>query len=224
MAVATQIRGGTHVDIGSDHGHLLKALLATGRIEKGIAIENKTIPYEVSLQALHGFSADVRLADGFEGLTPDDHADSVSLCGMGGNRIASILGQYPDRVPNQVWTQPNSSPESVRRWARPAGFHLIDERLVPGHSSRRVFWVMRFQRQDLGSDDDPAYHGVEPREAGELFGPLLIRDRDPRLLRLLRQELYRLGKPGRLEPTSQSRLEIVRQVLDQFSPEGDNGR
>ncbi len=40
MIVAEQIRSGTHIDVGSDHGRLLKALLASGRIDRGIAIEH----------------------------------------------------------------------------------------------------------------------------------------------------------------------------------------
>ncbi len=63
--VARQIRWPIHADIGSDHGHLLKALLSAGRIDCGIAIENKRQPFENSRRTLADLASEVRLAEGF---------------------------------------------------------------------------------------------------------------------------------------------------------------
>ncbi|MGB1707088.1 MAG: tRNA (adenine(22)-N(1))-methyltransferase TrmK, partial [Rubripirellula sp.] len=88
--VAQQIRVTTHVDIGSDHANLLVALLRSGRVKKGIAIENKQQPLLHSQQALVGLDAEVRFADGLDGLLAGE-ADSLSICGMGAENIVSIL-------------------------------------------------------------------------------------------------------------------------------------
>ena len=64
--VARQIRSDTHVDVGSDHGHLLLALLKAGRIRKGIAIENKQLPFENSRKTLTGVNAEVRFGSGLD--------------------------------------------------------------------------------------------------------------------------------------------------------------
>src|SRR6056297_785499 len=87
--VASLIRCRVHADIGSDHGHLLKALLKSGRIEFGIAIENKTQPFLNSRKTLADCRADVRLADGLAGLQKGE-ADCLSLCGMGGRSMVRI--------------------------------------------------------------------------------------------------------------------------------------
>ena len=107
IAVTRRIRSGTHADIGSDHGLLLASLLASGRINSGIAIENKRQPWENSTATLAGLAAEARLGDGLEVLKSGE-ADSLSICGMGAENMIAILERYPDRVPNTVVLQPNS--------------------------------------------------------------------------------------------------------------------
>ncbi|KAA5539058.1 SAM-dependent methyltransferase [Roseiconus nitratireducens] len=205
-AVARQIRCGTHADIGSDHGHLLVALLKSGRIRRGIAIENKPQPLENSSRSLRGLNAEVRFADGFAGLSVGE-VDSASLCGLGGETIVRILDAFPDRVPDRVVLQPNRRPEWVRRWAIRSGFHLMDEQIARGHWD---YPVLSFQR--LGSITDPAYGGLD-HEAALLFGPLLMK-RMPRLVhdRLAEERLY-LRKLQRLGPESAARLRVIERVL-----------
>ncbi|MEM9644408.1 MAG: tRNA (adenine(22)-N(1))-methyltransferase TrmK [Planctomycetota bacterium] len=141
-AVASMIRCNVLADIGSDHGHLLKALLASGRIIQGIAVENKTQPWRHSANTLQGWAADLRFADGLEGLAIGE-VDCVSLCGMGGETITKILTRYPDRVPDVVVVQPNKRPDLVRLWALGHAVDLVDECVVTGS---RDFDVIRFER------------------------------------------------------------------------------
>ncbi len=183
-AVARQIHWRTHADIGSDHGHLLKALLKAGRIERAIAIENKVSPWENSRRTLSGLSADVRLADGLAGLSQAE-ADGLSISGMGGAAITRILDAFPDRVPPTIVLQPNCKADHIRRWAISHRYNLVDEILVPGPIKRgklglrRRFVVMRFEKSaaewtTAGAFDDEAYAGLD-REAALLFGPRLMR-------------------------------------------------
>ncbi|MCA9136784.1 MAG: SAM-dependent methyltransferase [Planctomycetales bacterium] len=205
-AVAKLIRSPTHADIGSDHGHLLKALLQSGRIDQGIAIENKTGPLNNSRKTLAGLNAEVRLADGLTGLQPGE-ADSLSLCGMGGELIVKILQAHPDRVPDDIVIQANRRPESVRRWAQIAGFHLVDETFVVG---RNQFTIMRFHRNASGAD--PAYQCVQC-DAGERFGPILIRRWQPHFVdALLREHQYLMHLAGRTQET-QHRFEVLSRLL-----------
>jgi tRNA (adenine22-N1)-methyltransferase len=205
-AVASLIRSRVHADIGSDHGQLLKALLRGGRIDRGIAIENKLSPYKNSRRTLAGLDADVRFADGLHGLQVDE-ADSLSLCGMGGELIARILDEFPDRVPSVLVLQPNRRPETVRQWGSRSGFHLVDERLV---FARRHYVILRFQRS--GSDADPAYQGLD-RTAAELFGPLLIARWDPGFVKTLIDEEAYLNSLPELNRESQNRLDALSRLL-----------
>jgi len=201
--VATQVRCRVHADVGSDHGHLLKALLSSGRIERGIAIENKQAPLENSRRTLSRLPVSVRLADGLEGLH-DGEADCLSLCGLGGRSIAKILDAFPGRVPDTVIVQPNDRIQDVRRWGLQSGFQLVDERVTSG---RRPFCVLRFEKapSETGHSDswiDPVYQGIDPN-AAILFGPHLIRRWEPEFVRRLTEErdyllgLHGLGIPAR---------------------------
>jgi tRNA (adenine22-N1)-methyltransferase len=205
-AVARQIRFRTHADIGSDHAHLLKALLCAGRIERGIAVENKRQPFVHSQATLAGLDAEVRFGDGLEPLEIDE-VDSLSICGLGGQRIAGILDAFPDRIPPLIVLQPNKQPECLRRWALGNGFRLLEEQVAPGHWP---YQVLTFAATT--TNDDPAYAGVD-RDAAILFGPLIIKRASPEFLTRLRQEQRYLRRLNRLSQPSHVRLATIDQLL-----------
>lgn len=209
--VAHQIRCHTHVDIGSDHGHLLKALLSSGRIERGIAIENKSAPFANSTGTLAGLGAEVRLADGLAGLA-DNEADCLSVCGMGGASIARILDAHPDRVPEIVILQPNGKPERVRRWGLLNNYDLIDE---TNARARPRYVVLRFERRAMHRSTDPAYEGIQ-RDAALLFGPHRIRRRSKGFLDSLDEELAYFHSLKRMSAETADRCAVIQRVLNRF--------
>lgn len=197
------------MDIGSDHGHLLLALLKSGRIRHGIAIENKQQPWANSNTILADVDAEVRFGDGLEPLKQGE-SDSLSICGMGGKSLVKILTQHPDRVPKRLVLQPNQVPELVRQWAFENGYHLTDEVMV----GRRWFDVLVFDRASRGRKDatDPVYEGLELGSAF-LFGPWHIRRRDPAFMDRLRTEWAYYSKlPGKTEDVRR-RLKSIDRVL-----------
>lgn len=207
--VARMIRSPRHADIGSDHAYLLRALLATGRIQHAIAIENKRQPHRHSLQTLEGCSADVRLADGLAGLRAGE-VDSLSICGMGGKLMRKILDAAPERLPPQMFLQPNDDPETVRRWASNAGYHLIDEQTARGHW---VYVVLQLERRP---GIDPAYVGTD-LEAAVRFGPHLICRWDRTLEQRLREEQAYWRSFERLTTDALERLACIDRLLAQRS-------
>ncbi len=201
-AVAQLIRSEVHADIGSDHGHLLKALLAAGRIDRAIAIENKQQPFANSRSTLAGLDADVRLADGLNGLAVGE-ADSLSICGMGGPLMVEILQAFPDRVPAKVVLQPNRETNRVRQWGWDAGFHLIDEQMIFGE---RIFEVLSFEAGNGAAD--PAYQDVD-RSAALQLGPHHLKRWTPKFADyLVNQRTYLQKLHGRNEST-QARLDVI---------------
>ena len=206
--VAKQIRSPVHADIGSDHGHLLKALLTAGRIERGIAIENKQQPYLNSRATLDGLPADVRLADGLDGLQ-EDEADSLSICGIGGEAMVRILEKHPRRLPSLVILQPNRRPEILRRWGLENGFHLADEQIALGHWA---YVILRFEKVPSSTDSDDAYEGLD-REAAILLGPHLLRRYDPDFAARLCEEQRYLQGLKQLNPEAAMRRDIITRVL-----------
>ncbi len=206
QTVAKQIKADVHVDIGSDHGQLLVALLDSGRIRHGIAIENKQQPFLNSRAALAGLDCDVRLGDGMAALTQGE-ADSLSICGMGGQTIVAILCKEPDRIPNRIVLQPNRKSDLVRRWAFDHKFRLSEETIVRGHWP---YDVLTFRRSAMTSD--PAYIGID-RELGFAFGPLNLKRNDPMFQDQLGREREYLRNLNRLHPESRKRLEMIETAL-----------
>lgn len=204
--VARQIYSETHVDIGSDHGHLLVALLAAGRIQRGIAIENKQLPWENSFRSLRGLSADVRFADGLAGLA-ENEADSLSICGLGGKTIVQILTSFPSRIPSQVIAQPNNREDLVREWGMQSGFHLVREFQT---SCSSHFVVLCFERSFAAVD--PAYDGL-PLEESLFFGPHLLRESSVDFHSRLLEERDYLRSFPRLQGIGRKRLMAIERVL-----------
>ena len=206
-AVARQIRSTTHVDIGSDHGGLLVTLLQQGRIQFGIAVENKQTPYDNSVRALRGLSAEVRFGDGLKPIEMGE-ASSLSICGMGAEGIRDILLAHPDRVPQRVVLQVFHKPEVIRRWALENNFHLLSDHCTHGD---RSYTILSFvQTKDAV---DPAYATVN-REAALLFGPFALNRQDEQFDDRLRHEEAWWRKLDRLTPSSARRLQLIRNVMD----------
>ena len=206
--VAKQIQADCHADIGSDHGNLLVALLKTGRIKKGIAVENKQQPYENSRRALIGLDGQARLADGLDGVGIGE-IDSLSVCGMGGRSIVAILQAYPDRIPTKVVLQPNRDADQVRRWAIEFGYHLVEEQVVWG---QLPYPVLNYH---AASGRDPSYHDMNC-EAAVLFGPINIRRREPLFVEKLIEERRYLHSLSGLNLKSRHRLKMINYVLGEW--------
>lgn len=214
IAVTRRIRSRVHADVGSDHGLLLKSLLASGRISRGIAIENKQQPFRNSSITLAGMSAEVRLGDGLQPLA-EGEVDSLSICGMGAENIVEILERFPDRIPDAIVLQPNSKAERIRRWAWEQNFWLLDEQVV---RTTGDYAILSFGRPALpggGTKDthDPAYDGVD-LELGIALGPLLLKRSSPEFVNSLKEEAAWWHQFPQLGERGTQRLEVLRRVLD----------
>jgi len=201
----------SHADIGSDHGGLLRRLLTSGKIQRGIAIENKRQPYHNSCRTLAHLNAEVRFGSGLAVLAPGE-VQSLSICGMGAESIVKILRAFPERLPDRLVLQPNRQPELIRRWALRRRFHLTDEQIVRGHWPYTILSL-----RSAKESDDPAYHGVEP-DVGLLLGPLIVKRADPQWQDQLREEERYLSQFARLGHASAERLTLIRGVLAVQSP------
>ena len=212
IAVTRRIRSRVHADIGSDHGLLLASLLGSGRIDYGIAIENKQQPWENSKKTLARLTAEVRLGDGLDVLERDE-ADSLSICGMGAENMVAILDRYPDRIPANVVLQPNSRAELIRNWAWQAGFWLVAEQIV---RTTGKYAVLSFERAPSGTErDDPAYDKVD-RACGFAFGPLLLKEGCAEFISDILEERTYWSQFSQLTPKRQRRLALINSAVDGF--------
>lgn len=173
----------TVCDIGADHAWLLIRLIQLGKVRRGIAVEVTEGPYRRSARNIEAFGLEkrleARLGDGLGPIRPGE-ASAAVIAGMGGGTIGGILERSPGVVKSldYLLLQPMSQPALVRRQLRRLGFRILREAML---EERDILYPIIL---------------AEPGEMPELspeeaeYGPLLIRERPPELLRELRRQLW----------------------------------
>lgn len=123
-------------DIGSDHAFLPCFLINKGMISRAIAGEVVVGPFESAKRnvEMNGFAnhIEVRLANGLEAIEDVDEVQTVTIAGMGGTLITSILEAGKDRLTHvrRIIAQPNIYSIAIRQWAVANGFYLVDEEIL----------------------------------------------------------------------------------------------
>ncbi|PIC62353.1 tRNA (adenine(22)-N(1))-methyltransferase TrmK [Sporosarcina sp. P12(2017)] len=137
-------------DIGSDHAYLPCYLMNKGKIRKAIAGEVVTGPYEAATRnvELNGFAdrIEVRLANGLQAIEGADNVETVTIAGMGGTLITSILGAGKDRLTHvqRIILQPNLHAIAIRKWAVANGLCIVDEEILLEDS--KIYEVLVLER------------------------------------------------------------------------------
>lgn len=163
-------------DIGSDHAYLPSYLAKNGRISYGIAGEVAKGPYQSAEKNVmaEGLSEmiSVRMGDGLEVIQPGD-ADCVTIAGMGGSLIASILDNGKEKLASvrRLVLQPNINAIAIRQWLVEYDWELIAEEIV--EEDNKIYEVLVAEK---GVPLKP-YRDVS-FEAGLLFGPFLLQRKE----------------------------------------------
>lgn len=158
------------IDVGCDHAQLCIHLITRCGVGHAFASDVREGPLEMARRAIaaHGLEDKITpvLCDGLSAFSPDD-ADTVAICGMGGENIADILARAP-------WTgdgrhtlvlQPMSRDRQLRLFLMDNGYTIAEERLV--EEKNHLYVVMKVRagayrggRHGLFSDameDDPGF-------------------------------------------------------------------
>lgn len=128
--------GAVVADIGSDHAYLPCYLVHNGTVQKAIAGEVVKGPYDSAVKNVRreGLSSavTVRLANGLLAIEASDAVDTVTIAGMGGPLIASILESGKDRLRGvkRIIAQPNIYAKGIREWAIANDWTIIDEAIL----------------------------------------------------------------------------------------------
>ena len=179
------------IDVGCDHAYLCLYLVEQGA-ERAAASDIRPGPLEAAKAhiAACGRSDRVRavLCPGLEAFGPED-ADTVSICGMGGEMIASILEAAPwtAKGDHKLVLQPMTNGHRLRKWLSDNGYTIQREQLArEGH---RLYVVL--QARGGGKDACGA-------ENGYLFtGKLLTDPLFPEYAGKLREK-YEKSRAGKL--------------------------
>ena len=129
-------QGAILLDVGSDHAYLPIELVESGKIERAIAGEVVVGPYQSALKNVkaHGLSEkiQVRLANGLAAFEETDQVSTITIAGMGGRLIATILEEGLDKLSsvNRLILQPNNREDELRVWLQAHGFQIVTESIL----------------------------------------------------------------------------------------------
>ena len=159
--------GAIVADIGSDHAYLPCYLVHKGIATRAVAGEVVQGPYDSAVRQVRteGLSGKitVRLADGLAAVEEADAVTAVTIAGMGGPLIVSILEKHPQalKTVTRLILQPNIHAKAIREWAVQHGWALQDEVIL--EEDGKVYEVLVLQRGSM-----------DLTEAQTLLGPKLM--------------------------------------------------
>ena len=128
-------RGGSVVDVGTDHAYLPIYLIATGISSRALACDINRGPIDIAARnvALSGFvrQIDTLCTDGLHGAEHYE-ADDILIFGMGGELIIRILSEAPwIKTPDiGLVLQPMTRAHLLRRWLLENGFAIVGETIT----------------------------------------------------------------------------------------------
>lgn len=159
--------GAIVADIGSDHAYLPCYLVHKGIASRAVAGEVVQGPYDSAVRQVRteGLSdkITVRLADGLAAVEEADSVTAITIAGMGGPLIVSILEKHPEalKTVTRLILQPNIHAKAIREWAVQHGWALQDEVIL--EEDGKVYEVLVLQRGSM-----------DLTEAQTLLGPKLM--------------------------------------------------
>jgi len=153
-------------DIGSDHAYLPCYLVHNNIAKSAIAGEVVKGPYdsachEVQKEQLTN-KITVRLADGLAAIEPGDEVTAITIAGMGGPLIMSILEKHPLALEGveRLILQPNIHAKVIREWALQNSWKIIDEVILL--EDEKIYEILVLERGEMNLS-----------ELEKLLGPVL---------------------------------------------------
>lgn len=164
--------GAIVADIGSDHAYLPCYLVHKGIAARAVAGEVVKGPYESAVKQVRteGLTdkITVRMADGLAAVEEADEITAVTIAGMGGSLIVSILEKHPQALKSvtRLILQPNIHAKAIREWAMENGWAIQDEVIL--EEDGKIYEVLVLQRGEM-----------KLNEAQTLLGPKLMETKVP---------------------------------------------
>lgn len=143
-------KGSIVADIGSDHAYLPCYLVHQQIAEKAIAGEVAKGPYESARNQVRAEQLQeqitVRFANGLQAIEKEDSVDTVTIAGMGGPLIASILDQDIGRLitVDRLILQPNIHAKAIREWAILNEWKLVAEEIL--QEDDKIYEILVLER------------------------------------------------------------------------------
>jgi tRNA (adenine22-N1)-methyltransferase len=208
--------GSILADIGSDHAYLPCFAVIKGLAVSAIAGEVAEGPYlsaknQVVQTGLEQCIA-VRKGDGLDVLKRDE-ATCVTIAGMGGTLIASILDRGKDKLGSvkRLVLQPNVGSHNVRKWLIENDWQLISEEILD--EDDKIYEIL------IAEKGQPLVPYSSDRDSDIFLGPFLKKEKNPIFIKKWTMEiahweniLKQLETTASNSDISQKRSELLKQI------------
>ena len=179
------LQGAILLDVGSDHAYLPIELVERGQIKSAIAGEVVEGPYQSAVKKVeaHGLKEkiQVRLANGLAAFEEADQVSVITIAGMGGRLIATILEEGLDKLASvqRLILQPNNREDDLRIWLQENGFQIVAESILEEAGKFYEILVVETGQMKLSASD-------------VRFGPFLSKELNPVFVQKWQKEAVKL--------------------------------
>ena len=178
-------QGAILLDVGSDHAYLPIDLVERGQIKSAIAGEVVEGPYQSAVKNVeaHGLNEkiQVRLANGLAAFEETDQVSVITIAGMGGRLIATILQEGSEKLANveRLILQPNNREDDLRIWLQDNDFQIVAESILEEAGKFYEILVVEAGQMKLSASD-------------VRFGPFLSKEVSPVFIKKWQKEATKL--------------------------------
>lgn len=142
------------LDIGTDHGYLIKKAFDNNKIKHAIATDINELPLNNAKNNLTNYEVDFVLTDGFKGVKQS--FDLVVIAGMGGNLISNILKDAPNNKDIKYILQANNKNDKLRRFLTENNFKITNEHII---DDKHYYVIMEVVRGEMNLNTNDCYLG-----------------------------------------------------------------
>lgn len=159
-------------DIGSDHAYLPCYLVHAGIITQAIAGEVVKGPFESARKQVRSEGLeneiDVRFGNGLEVIKETDNVQTITIAGMGGPLIASILEAGKEKLATveTLILQSNIHAKAIREWAIKENWKIMNETIL--EENDKIYEIVILQKGKM-----------QLTEQELLVGPILLKEKSP---------------------------------------------
>lgn len=142
------------LDIGTDHGYLIKKAFDNNKIKHAIATDINELPLNNAKNNLTNYEVDFVLTDGFKGVKQS--FDLVVIAGMGGNLISNILKDAPNNKDIKYILQANNKNDKLRIFLTENNFKITNEHII---DDKHYYVIMEVVRGEMNLNTNDCYLG-----------------------------------------------------------------
>lgn len=147
----------TVLDIGTDHGFVLKDALDLHYIQKGIASDLREKPLQKAKELLKNYPVTFYQSDGF--LSIDVPFDVAVIAGMGSYTVIDILNNYPE-LKEDLIMMPHDNIDVLRRYLAENNFMIDYEKIIYDRHFYTLFKIKRGKMMLSEKEIHTGFHSV----------------------------------------------------------------